>query len=137
MAALARAWQKPRGFWVDVAPALLYFAALFWFGLTPLKKLPGPDFALVDKVWHAGAFAGLSVLLSRALVYARRPPPSAARAGAWCSVALGGLLEVLQSFTAYRSADVADFVADGLGAALAYWLLRGLYQAARAEPQAG
>ena len=137
MAALARAWQRPRGFWLDVAPAVLYFAVLFWFGLTPLKKLPGPDFALVDKVWHAGAFAGLAALLSRVLLYARRPPLSAARAGAWCSVALGGLLEVLQSFTAYRSADVVDFVADALGAALAYWLLRGLCQAARTEPQAG
>src|SRR5690349_9186445 len=137
MAALARAWQKPRGFWLDVAPAVLYFAALFWFGLTPLKKLPGPEFALVDKVWHAAAFGGLSGLLARVLVYLGRAPLAAVRDAVLGSVALGGLLEVLQSFTAYRSADVVDFIADGLGAALAYAVLRGLYQAGRAEPQAG
>jgi VanZ family protein len=33
---------------------------------------------------------------------------------------------VLQSFTAYRSAELADLVADGLGALAAYFVLRRL-----------
>jgi VanZ family protein len=42
------------------------------------------------------------------------------------SAGLGGLLELLQSLTPYRSADFADLAADVLGAALAYVMLRWL-----------
>ena len=48
----------------DVVPALLYLCVLFWFGLIPLKSLPGPDFELADKVWHLMAFGGLTALRS-------------------------------------------------------------------------
>ena len=41
MGALGRAWQKPRGLLLDVGPAAIYLVVLFWFGLTPLKSLPG------------------------------------------------------------------------------------------------
>lgn len=134
MGALGRAWHKPRGFLLDVAPALLYLAVLFYFGLIPLKSLPGPDFELADKVWHAAAFGGLAGLLSRVLVFAGRPPLLAARDATLGAAAAGGALEILQSLTAYRSADAADFVADSLGAALAYVVLRVLHSAAMAEP---
>ena len=126
MAALARAWQKPRGFWVDVAPLVLYLAVLFWAGLIPLDHLPGPEFKLVDKVWHFGAFGGLAGLGSRALRHYGRPPQAAARDAALASATLGALLEVLQSFTAYRAAELADLAADSLGAGLAYLILRAL-----------
>jgi VanZ family protein len=134
MHALGAAWEKPRGLVLDVLPACLYVAALFWFGLTPLDHLPGPDFALLDKVWHAGAFGGLAGLFARTFRYAGRSPLAAARDASLVSAGLGGLLEILQSFTAYRSADWADFVADALGVALAYAVLRGLHAAAK--PQA-
>jgi VanZ family protein len=52
------------------------------------------------------------------------------------ATALGGLLEILQSFTTYRSADWADFLADSIGTSLAYLVLRGLHAAARAEKSA-
>src|SRR5262249_4663835 len=112
MGALGRAWHKRRGVLLDVAPAALYVSLLFWAGLIPLKSLPGPDFELADKVWHLVAFGGLAGLLSRTLVYFGRPNLLAARDAALVATALGGLLEVLQSFTAYRSADWADFLAD-------------------------
>lgn len=102
---------------------LVYLAVLFWAGLIPLKHLPGPEFKLADKVWHAAAFGGLAVLGSRALRHWKRSSDFANRAAAWLAVALGGVLEILQSFTAYRSADVADFAADALGAGLAYLVL--------------
>src|SRR5882672_12911401 len=132
MATLGRAWHKPRGVALDVAPAALYLALLFWAGLIPLKSLPGPDFALADKVWHLMAFGGLAGLLSRALRHFGRPSLTAARDAALVATALGGLLEILQSFTAYRSADWADFLADSVGTALAYGALRGLHAVATA-----
>lgn len=126
MSALRRIWQKPWGFWLDVLPALLYCSVLFWAGLIPLKSLPGPDFEFADKVWHAAAFGGLAGLTCRALKHWGRPPLLAARDSALLVIALGGLLEILQSFTSYRSADWADFVADSLGVALAYGIVRAL-----------
>jgi VanZ family protein len=115
-----------------MVPALAYLAVLFWFGLTPLRSLPGPDFELADKVWHAAAFGGLALLLSRAALHVGRRGEGAARVGALASALLGGALEVLQSLTRYRSADVADFAADAFGAALIYVVLRG----ARSTPTA-
>lgn len=123
---LAEVWQKPRGLALDVLPAPLYALALFWGGLAPLKSLPGPQFAWVDKVWHLAAFAGLAVLTSRALRHFGRTPPLAARDAVLTAVALGGLLEVFQSFTAYRSADLWDWAADTVGAIVAYAILRVL-----------
>lgn len=134
MGAIGRAWQKPRGLVLDVVPAVFALAVMFWAGLIPLKSLPGPDFEMADKVWHAIGFGGLAGLLARAFVHFRRPALLAARDAAFAAIALGGLLEVLQSFTAYRSSDWADFLADSLGVALAYGVLRGLNAAATATP---
>ena len=126
MGALGRAWHTPRSFVVDLLPAALYLALLFWAGLIPLKSLPGPDFELADKMWHLLAFGGLTTLLSRVLRYFRRPLPQAMAAAALVSAGLGGLLELLQSLTRYRSADLGDLAADTLGAGLAYLVLRWL-----------
>lgn len=130
IAAFARAWQKPRGVSLDVVPALVFLVVLFWAGLVPLKSLPGPEFELKDKVWHLAAFGGLSGLLARALRYFGRETSLAARDAALAGVALGGMLELLQGLTPYRSPDWADFVADSLGAGLAYLLLRAMDWAA-------
>jgi VanZ family protein len=133
MTALARAWYAPRGVLYDYLPALLYLTALFAFGLMPMKSLPGPNFALADKAWHLLAFAGLAVLLSRVALHLRRPALQAARLGALLSAALGGALELLQSLTRYRAAELADLLADALGAGLAYLALRALAHAAAAS----
>ena len=126
MGALGRAWHTPRSFVIDLLPAALYLALLFFAGLIPLASMPGPDFALVDKVWHLLAFGGLAALLSRVLRHFGRPLQQAIAIAALVSAALGGLLELLQSLTPYRSADFADFAADALGAGLAYLVLRWL-----------
>jgi VanZ family protein len=130
MTALARSWQKRRGVGLDVVPALCALGLMFWLGLVPLTSLPGPEFELADKVWHLLAFGGLAGLLSRTIVYWGHGPLRAAREASLLAVTLGGMLEVLQSFTRYRSADWADFLADSLGVALAYAVLRGLDAAA-------
>lgn len=130
MGTLGRVWHTPRSMAVDVAPALLYLAALFWLGLIPLKSLPGPEFALADKVWHLVAFGGLTALLSRALRHLQRSALQAAALAALLASALGAMLEIFQSLTRYRAAEVADLVADALGAWLAYLALRLLANAA-------
>ncbi len=129
MGALGRAWHTPRSLAVDLIPAALYLAVLFWAGLIPLKSLPGPDFELADKVWHLVAFGGLAALLSRVLRHLRRPLLQSIGCGALISATLGAALEGLQSLTPYRSADWADLAADALGAALAYGVLRWLASA--------
>lgn len=133
MGALGRAWQKRRGPVLDVAPAVFALGLMFWAGLIPLRSLPGPDFEYADKVWHMVGFAGLAGLVSRALTHFGRPPLAAARDAVLLATVLGGLLELLQSLTPYRSADWADFAADALGTALAYGVLRGLHAAATAR----
>lgn len=134
MGALGRIWQKPRGWLFDCVPAVAYLAVLFWMGLVPLQSLPGPDFELKDKAWHLLAFGGLAALCARAIAHFGRPPQLAARDAALSAMLLGGLLELLQSLTRYRSPDWADFLADSLGAAIAYAVLRALHGAA--EPSA-
>jgi hypothetical protein len=135
MVALARGWQKRRGWALDVGPAVVYLLVLFWAGLVPLKSLPGPDFALLDKAWHLAAFGGLAGLFARGIAHFGRPSLLAARDAALGATALGGVLEILQGFTAYRSPDWADFLADSLGTALAYGTLRAIH--AVATPKAG
>ena len=130
MTALARGWQKRRGVGLDVVPALFAMGLMFWLGLTPLKSLPEPEFELADKMWHLIAFGGLAGLLSRTMVYLGHGPLLAAREASLSAVMLGAMLELLQSFTRYRSADWADLLADALGVALAYAVLRGLDAAA-------
>ena len=129
MGALGRAWHTPRSFVVDLMPALLYLAVLFWAGLIPLKSLPGPDFELADKMWHLLAFGGLAGLLSRVLRHFGRSVVESITVAALASASLGGVLELLQSLTPYRSADWADLAADSLGALLAYVVLRWLAKA--------
>ncbi len=132
--ALARAWQRRRGVWLDVAPACVCLVVLFWLGLVPLDSLPGPDFELKDKLWHLAAFGGLSGLLARAVAHFGRAALLAARDAALAGALLGGLLEVLQGLTRYRSPGWADFLADSLGAGLAYLVLRALAFAAAPRP---
>ena len=64
-----------------------------------------------DKIGHALAFAGL--VLWYAQLYPLR------RDRWWCvvgAIGFGALIEVLQSFTTYRSAEWLDLAADSVGA---------------------
>ncbi len=87
---------------------------MFWgcgFAILLLALLPpGPDLPSTgwDKGNHVLAFTVLTVLGCRA--YPERI--AAVLAGA---ILYGGLIEVLQSFTHYRSAEWADLVADAIG----------------------
>lgn len=79
----------------------------------PMDHLPVPH--LNDKLIHMVVFFGFTVLMD--LATARKP------FWLWKGMPLilyGVLIEVLQNFTAYRSFELADLVADSAGIALYY-----------------
>jgi hypothetical protein len=112
-------------FATQVAPAILYAAAIFYGGLIRMAALPQVGFVATDKVLHAGAFGGLAFLLTRAARFCMPASslPKHLLVGALGASALGALLEVCQAFVPYRSADPLDWLADTVGAALAVAVL--------------
>lgn len=108
-------------FWVAIAVVL---AAT----LTPSRMMPSVIFQYSDKVQHALAFGGLAVL---GLV---------GYTSHWRRVliglfVLGGAIEVAQALTGWRDGEWADWLADGIGIALALgllWLARRIRAAASA-----
>lgn len=112
---------RAHGFTRNVLPALAYVVAIFVAGSWPQGPEVEPVFAFQDKVLHLLAFAGLELLVLRAL---RHLWPAKSRA--WLltvslalSCLLGGLLELWQALLPSRQADPFDWVADAGGAALA------------------
>ena len=106
-------------------PALLYAGLIFWMSSQP--RLPQAPFLFdgIDKLFHAGEYAILGLLL----LFGDRWPVGR-RAWGWVAVSLvyAASDEMHQLFVPNRSADVADWVADTSGAliATAIWLkLRG------------
>lgn len=112
------------GFVTHVLPAASYASALFYGGLIRIGVLPEVGFVATDKLLHALAFGGLALLLARAAHWLRPREPLAKKLwlGGAGSSFLGLLLEVCQAFTAYRSADALDWLADTVGALLAIGL---------------
>lgn len=120
---------RVRGFAIYVAPAIAYLAVLFT--LSSLSTPPAPEFGLEwgDKINHAGAYALLGVLLTRASRYLLAA--TTLRMQLIASVAAGLLYgmfdEVYQTFVPGRFGDVTDWLADALGVGTAtalLWLFR-------------
>lgn len=83
--------------------------------LAPPEHLPELAHSIWDKAEHAAAFGGLYLLGH--WVYARR------RVVLVCSLlAFGGAIEVAQAAAGWRTGDIADWVADAVGVALAVGL---------------
>lgn len=86
-------------------------AALVYGSLAPVDDVQGA-YVFGDFVLHAFGYAALTVLV----VLSQRHPRIWVAVGA--AVALGLVLEILQSFTGDRSASVIDVVANATGAAI-------------------
>ena len=114
----ARKGGVRKGFASHVLPALLWAVAIF-IGGGPGVKQPFNGIG-IDKVEHALAFLGLQVLCFRALRY--ELPERGRRELLWfaalASLLFGVALELYQLGLPDRSAEVADAVADGVGAAI-------------------
>jgi VanZ family protein len=82
-----------------------------------------PRWLLNDKVLHTLAFGLGTVLLCRVLHFQTlgRSPRRIALCSALAALGYGIADELHQARVPQRTADVADVVADGLGAALAAW----------------
>lgn len=116
--------HRPLTFATHVLPALAYASAVFYGGLIRIGALPQVGFVATDKLLHALAFGGLALLLARAAQWARPGATLGKKLVLGCvgSSLLGLLLEVCQAFTAYRSADALDWLADTVGALMAIGL---------------
>ncbi len=113
------------GLWL---PVIAYIAFIFWLSSAPrtapsFLKWPGGD-----KAFHTVEYAGLGVLLLRAL---NGSWPSKYEwgqlilAGWFIAMIIGGLDEYYQQFTPTRSSSVLDWSADAIGALMGqilYWL---------------
>jgi VanZ family protein len=110
------------GFLRNVVPALLWTLALFFGGGgPPPPEGPGELIGIPsDKALHAVAFLVLAVRTARAVRFELPARARGSRVGiaVAISVAVGVLLEVYQLALPDRSAEVADAVADAIGAVL-------------------
>jgi VanZ family protein len=119
-------------------PALLYAAIIFLLSAQPdpLPFLP-PEIILQDKLLHGLAYA----LLGALLVPGFRGTACSPRGAFLLSVALASLYgatdEIHQSFVSGRNADVLDWVADTLGAAIGAAMATAATRALRRPRGAG
>jgi VanZ family protein len=117
-----------------VLPAAVYLALVFVGGLLPGPALPATG-GVNDKLAHLLAFAAAVPLIARAHAYLRPrdTPRKRLVVSAAVASAAGALLELGQAALPYRSAEVADLLADACGATAAALLL-GLLAAPRLPP---
>jgi VanZ family protein len=114
-----RAPAEPKsGFFTYVVPALIYVGAIFYSGL--IAHAPGPHFKYGDKVMHFLAFGFMTLVVWRAVRFelGRLGPKRQVLLAFGIVVVLGAALEIAQMATATRSAELADWIADSVGAAL-------------------
>jgi VanZ family protein len=104
-------WHRLAGwaFW-------LYFGAVLLATLMPVTYLkPMSAFTFWDKAEHGLAFAVLAWLAL--LVWPQRP------LRLWLILlAFGGVIELLQAASGWRSGEWADWLADGIGLVFGWWL---------------
>lgn len=114
-----QAWYN--NFWVRFTASILLFILYplsLWLALKPLDHYVF-SITLNDKIVHFIVFLGFAVLMDIAL----------ANKNYWLWVGLpliayGALIEVLQSFTPYRSFSFWDWVADSLGVFALWWIIK-------------
>lgn len=104
-----RAFRRP-SLWLGAWIAMLLATVLVC--VAPMPQI-APRVDHFDKIEHV---AGYALLMAYAvMLFATRRALGMAAAGL---LALGGLIEALQSMTSWRSADAADLLANALGVAL-------------------
>ena len=115
---------------MHVVPALLYTFAIFYGGMSHPPSLDGANVVGMDKVLHACAFGFMQLVVLRAVRYegSKLSFSGQNRLAFVLVCAVGGILELVQMTTTYRSAELLDFVADAVGAgivaALVEWRFR-------------
>ncbi len=99
-------------------PVIAYMAVIFYF--SSLHEAPLPP-GVGDKPAHAFGYLGFGMVIARAL--AGGMPPRITLRQVLIGLAIASLYGVTdewhQSFVAGRTADIADWYSDSLGAAIA------------------
>ncbi len=90
---------------------------VLFFSLLPAEHLPSIAFDIWDKTQHALGFVTLGVLG----VWAYKQAPKPVLLGL---IVYGAVIELLQSLTGWRNGDWLDWLADTIGVAMAYLLVR-------------
>jgi VanZ family protein len=109
---------SPSGDWRRLwLPVLLY--ALLIFGLSSVPNVPAPPGPVTDKQAHFVLFAGLSVLVVRALAAGRLSAVTVrvTAVAVLLTILYGASDELHQYFVPGRQMSAADLLADALGAA--------------------
>jgi VanZ family protein len=105
-------------------PVVLYMGIIFFVSHQPEVTIPGE---LSDKQWHSLAYTLLGVLMVRALAggLGARVSARAVLLGILFTTLYGASDEYHQTFVVGRSAEMYDWYADAIGAAIgafACWL---------------
>jgi VanZ family protein len=95
-------------------PVVVYMAAIFYVSSLPQAPIP----AGTDKPWHSTAYFGFAVVVARAVAGGLPRRIGARRAALAIAMAIGYAVsdEWHQTFVPGRSGDLADLVADAVGA---------------------
>jgi VanZ family protein len=102
--------------------------AICWLSLTPAPPVFHSHWLDWDKLQHAAAFAVLTLFVGRAMVQCRKADARCWQKAVLVTICFGALIEILQGlFTSNRSADLADLVADLVGA-VAVWAVFAVRQ---------
>jgi VanZ family protein len=134
-----------RSFWAQVAPAVVYIALIFVGGSVAAPELPAGAPMPSDKLMHFVVFAGLQILMFRAVRWSHPlvGPGAQNLIAAVLSCVAGALLEFWQASLPHRSAELTDWLADSLGVLLGVAMLAlftrssGAIQAPASDPGDG
>ena len=96
---------------------LILLPVSLWVALIPLDHITVPAI-FTDKVLHFAAFFGFSVFIDAAF-----KPRKFWMWSGFPLIAYGALIEILQSYTPYRSFSVWDWVADVVGVMIFFLIL--------------
>jgi len=110
-------WLQAMALW---APVIACAVVIHIASVRTVPPVPAPPIPHLDKLLHAGAYGLLTLLLAHALRGSTRAGlGDVAVAACLWATAYGGMEEIIQRWFPDRSSDIADVLANGVGAAMA------------------
>lgn len=101
-----------------ITSSIIYTIILSYLSLRPIPPELGNIFSYQDKFMHIGAYFILGFLYQKT-----------SKTHLWpilLAISIGVSLEFLQSLTSYRSFELLDMLANAIGAALSYLVVKRL-----------
>lgn len=117
-----------RGFLRYHIPAILWAILIFIASSIPTPPTVGPEFPLKDKAIHLVVYGIFGLSLVRSFTHIGSFKQRVGAMVLVVGVVYGGLDEIHQYFVPGRDSNIYDFLADGVGVALALIVRRFLYR---------